>query len=86
MRSQSIGQVGYVGKRQEVTIPKAVLLLGCAAAGTYVGFQVGGPYGAAIGALVGTFIGGFAAGFIRKCKIIIKPDGEVQVKFKTIFD
>jgi outer membrane lipoprotein SlyB len=74
---------GYISR--EVSIPGATLILGGAIVGTYVGLQIGGPVGAAVGVLVGAFVGALAAGYIRRFRVILRPDGTVEVEYETRF-
>jgi uncharacterized protein YcfJ len=84
--SMTIGQVANTaGEYKDVSIPGALLILGGAAVGTYVGLQIGGGIGAAVGALVGGFIGALAAGFIKEFSVTLYPDGKVDVWYETRF-
>ena len=83
MNTQYLGTVHNIDKqRREVTLPGTILILGGAAAGTYVGFHIGGPMGAAAGALVGSFVGALAAGFIKRLKVVIRPNGEILIEYE----
>jgi uncharacterized protein YcfJ len=73
------------GLDKQVSIPGATLVLGGALVGAYIGLQIGGGVGAAIGALVGAFIGAFAAGYIKRFKVILHPNGKVDVEYETRF-
>ncbi|MAA79733.1 MAG: hypothetical protein CL916_10780 [Deltaproteobacteria bacterium] len=66
-----------------MTLPKTILILGGTAAAAYVGFRIGGSIGAAVGALIGSFVGALTAGFIKRLKVIVKPNGEVQIEYET---
>lgn len=68
---------------QSINIPGAILVLGGAAVGTYVGVQIGGGIGAVVGALVGGFVGALAAGFIKNFRVVIHPDGRIEVEYET---
>ncbi|EHH2484559.1 hypothetical protein J7X22_004673 [Vibrio parahaemolyticus] len=84
--SQVLGSVNNTsGENKEVTVPGMTLILGGAAVGTYVGLKIGGPMGAAVGSMVGAFIGALAAGYIKNFKVIIHPDGKVEVEYETRF-
>ena len=84
--SKYVGTVNNpTGEKREVSIPVATLILGGALVGTYVGIQIGGGPGAAVGALVGAFVGSFAAGYIKNFKVIMHPDGKVEVEYETLF-
>lgn len=74
---------GYISR--EVTVPGATLVLGGAVAGAYVGLKIGGPVGAAVGTLVGAFVGALAAGYIKRFKVILHPNGKVEVEYETRF-
>lgn len=84
--SETVGSVSNPeGIRREVSVPGAALVLGGAAIGTYVGLNIGGSVGAAVGALVGAFIGALAAGYIKRLKVILHPNGKVEVEYETRF-
>ncbi|KYN82639.1 hypothetical protein ATY37_20630 [Vibrio cidicii] len=85
-KSKTIGSVeNPTNERKEVSVSTAILILGSAAVGTYIGVQLGGPFGAAVGALVGAFIGTLAAGMIKNFKVKINPSGDVEVQYDTRF-
>lgn len=73
------------GKRTELSIPAAILILAGAGVGAYVGLNIGGPMGAAVGALVGSFVGALAVGYIKSLKVIVHPSGAVEVNYETRF-
>lgn len=84
--SKTLGTVDNPDQvKREVSVPGAVLILGGAIVGTYVGTQLGAAAGAAVGALVGAFVGALAAGYIKRFKVILHPDGKVEIEYETWF-
>lgn len=73
------------GKSEVVTLPGVLLVLGGTLVGAYVGLKIGGPTGSAVGALVGAFVGALAAGYVKEFKVVLHPDGKVEVKYTTRF-
>lgn len=61
----------------------AVIVLGTAAIGAFIGGMIAGPAGIAIGALVGAFIGALGATVYRitYCKVVWYGHGEVEVQY-----
>lgn len=83
-KKEYLGRIGNPpGEMMTIDVPGAILVLGSAAAGTYVGVQVGGGMGAVVGGLVGGFVGALAAGFIKNFRVVIHPDGRIEVEYET---
>jgi outer membrane lipoprotein SlyB len=67
---------------RRVDVPTALIMIGTAAVGAYVGFQIGGPEGAAAGALVGLFVGAVATLTVESLRVVLHKDGRVEVELK----
>jgi hypothetical protein len=86
MTTRELGSVPNPGGRGvEINVWPPLVILGSSAVAAYVGWRIGGPQGAAVGALVGAFVGALAAGLIRKFRVVLHPNGKVEVEYETWF-
>lgn len=69
---------------QRIAIPQAIVILGSAAVGAFVGAQLGGPQGAVVGTLVAAFVGALAAGAIRDVEIGVGRFGAVTLSYHMV--
>lgn len=79
--TQSIvaGRLPVFARHAPLDVPRMTVILGGAAVGAWVGYQLGGPQGSAVAACVGTVIASVAALAVKRVRVRFTPKGEVIV-------